>query len=527
VTSANPLSGAHLSPAARITLALVLLAGAAWILLATSLNGIGFTADSASYVAAARSLVRGAGWLDYGGGSYLTHPPGLPVFLAVPALVGVDPAVGARWLNALCFGAVLLLTAYWLLTRLRSRALAAVGIAAVFFSQPLLLVSSIAWSEIPFILLTLAALLVAEGYRAGGGTGSVAAFGVLAGLAFATRYAGAPLLLLGGILVLARPGPWLPRVRDAALFSVLALAPVVLWLARNWSLEHTLFGSRHPAPGGLSGALATTGQVAGAWFVPFSGAPGLHPLAWAGGIAAMALVVAGLWGARRAGERAGWGAALPMAAFALLYLAFMVGIKARVGTMEGRYLYPAIVPLVLVLLFAADRAVAGAVAVRLPPRAFAGAVAAALALWLGAYPVPLAVSFASDMVHYGVPEYGTVFWQRRDVVAELRKPVPEGLYLSNAPDLVYWMTGRPARFLPDAADLGRPEGADRLRRRVGDAFTRGDRVFVIWFRMTKRDNRANPADLARVVPVRRLWNAPDGSGAFYRIDPPAAQPPAP
>jgi hypothetical protein len=512
------------------------LAGVGTALSVTLRHGVGYTADSADYVAAARGLVAGEGITGAGGGLFLTHPPGVPLLLALPAALGLDPAAAFAWMNALAFGATLLVAGWWLFAHLRSPALAGVGLLAVALAQPLLLVACVAWSEAPFIALTVAALAVAGRYLEVPRAGPLAAFGLLAGLAFLTRYAGAPLVILGGLLVLARPGPWGRRLGHAAIFGALGSVPVLAWLGRNWLVGGTLFGPREAAPGGLADALGRTGQVVGRWFWPFPGAPGLPALSVAAGAVAVGLALVALWRGRAGAERGGpgnggegaaWIPALPWAGYALLYALFIVVVKARIGEMEGRFLFPLLVPLYLLLFFAADRALARAAPGLAHPRAWGAALAAAAGLWLAAYPAPVGASLVRDMARLGVPEFGTVFWQQRAVVRRLAEPLPDGLYLSNAPEIVYWNGGRRAAPVPRRAALASPEGIQSLRDRVAAAAPRGG-AWVVWFRMPKRAELATPRDLARVVTLALVWRAPDGTGAIFRVlspDPPAVPPP--
>jgi len=529
-TSPPPLSVRRAVPA------LAGLAGMAAVLSVTLRHGVGYTADSADYVAAARGLGAGEGLTSVSGGLYLTHPPGIPLLLALPAALGLDPAAAFAWLDALAFGVTLGVVGGWLFKHLRDPALAGVGLLAVALSQPLLLVACVAWSEAPFIALTVAALAVAGRYLEAPRAGPLAAFGLLAGLAFLTRYAGAPLVLLGGLLVLARPGPWGRRLGHAAAFGALGGLPVLAWLGRNQLVAGTLFGSREAATGGLADAVGRTGRVVGMWFWPFPGAPGLPAVSVAAGLAALCLVLAALWrgraGAAREGTKAGgqgaaaWAPALPWAGFALVYAVFIVAAKSRIGEMEGRYLFPLVAPLYLLGVFAADRALARAALGLSRPRAWGAALAVALGVWLAAYPAPLGLSLVRDMSRFGVPEFGTVFWQARAVVRRLAEPLPDGLYLSNAPEVVYWNGGRRASPVPPRAALAAPAGAEALRSRVAAAAPQGG-AWVVWFRMPKRQDLANPGDLARVVTLAPVWTAPDGSGAIFRALPPGAAAPPP
>ena len=84
---------------------LSLLAGTA-VLAATMRYGPGVSPDSAMYVAAARSLLDGAGFVGYDGLPVAFWPPLYPAVLAAFGALGPDVVAVARWLGALVFGLV-------------------------------------------------------------------------------------------------------------------------------------------------------------------------------------------------------------------------------------------------------------------------------------------------------------------------------------------------------------------------------------------------------------------------------------
>src|SRR3990172_3099143 len=100
----------------RFWLALVALCGGAIILLLVVTRwGIGLSPDSAIYIAGARSLLEGHGIsFPLGAGRWqpiTAWPPFYSIVLAVLGLPGVDPWIGARFLNAVLLGANAILTA--------------------------------------------------------------------------------------------------------------------------------------------------------------------------------------------------------------------------------------------------------------------------------------------------------------------------------------------------------------------------------------------------------------------------------
>jgi 4-amino-4-deoxy-L-arabinose transferase-like glycosyltransferase len=535
--------------------ALVALAGIG-AALAASRQGVAVTPDSAAYVAAARSFAAGHGWITYDGSPLVVHPPGLATVLGLIALAGLDPAVGIRWLDALAFGGTLYLAAAWLLTRLRSLPLALAGALVPLCSPPLLIVAAAAWSEILFIFLVTAALTAGERHAATGRRGMLAAFAALTAFALATRYAGAPLVAVGAVLVALYPeGGWGRRLGRAAAFTAVAVLPVALWLARNLAVAGTALGARVPGSGDLGGVAAEMGRLVTAWFVPpapFPGpggltAPVVAALAWG---ALVLLGGAGCWigwrtgrgGAGRTALAPVWAPVWAQAGFAAAYAVFVVAAKARIGEMEARFSFPLIVPLFLALLWALDRAAdqVGAGARRrlergparlgsraVPPGLPAAAAAALVAVWLAAYPARAAYFTLVSAARHGFPPYATEAWRGRDVVRELPRALPPGRVLSNAPHLVYWHAAREAGFLPRRGDLADPAARAAFLDGVGRRLGGPEPLFLVLFRIP--GDRASWGDLAPLLDLRPWWVAPDRSGAVLRVVGPAppARTPAP
>ena len=152
--------------------------------------------DSVSYLSTAAHLRSGQGFTEFTGQPLTVFGPVLPMLLAAGGrsllwarLVGATAVAGSTWLMFVLLGR-------------RVRPLAAVLAAVAFgLSQGLIRVGSTVWSETPFILIALTALVVLTAEPL---SERRAAFGgLLCGLGFLTRYAGVGLIITGACVVVS------------------------------------------------------------------------------------------------------------------------------------------------------------------------------------------------------------------------------------------------------------------------------------------------------------------------------------
>ncbi len=213
---ANPLRAlpAHLRPD-RFTLLTAAIAalGAALVLGRVLPFGVLVNSDSAHYIAAARSLLSGEGFLRFEGSPFSTWPPLYPLLLAAASLGTFDPVAVAGPLNAILFGLTVFVVGRYLQQRLASRLLAAWGCLATALAVPLLEWSSYAASEPLFILLAILALVQTDRFLADGRHRTLVWAAAFSALAWQTRYVGGAVPAFCGLLLLFFPpagvrAPW-------------------------------------------------------------------------------------------------------------------------------------------------------------------------------------------------------------------------------------------------------------------------------------------------------------------------------
>ena len=410
--------------------------GAALVLAREATYGVMLAHDSITYVAAARNLLSGEGLLLHNGRFYVVQPPLYPLLLAAASLGILDPYDVAGPVNAAVFGLTTFVVGQYLRTRLESRFLAVWASLAVALSVPMAELSSWALSGAAFILLATLALVQTDRFLAGGRTRSLVLAAVFTAMACQTRYIGAALAVLVGLLLLfsGRGGASLPRrAGRAAVFSLVVAAPMGLWLLRNYLLTGTLTGDRLPSGytlptllGEMFGRLLHGGllYLDPPWVRWLSlAALALAAMALAAAVLA-ALAAAALGHVSARGRRApsDWRPFHVFGGFGLAYLAalFSIMLWVDVLSVQSRFLVPLYVPFLVAAVFALDRLLArgrqGTLpgSVGRPPRS--GAVGARAGGARGVLAVVLAAALS--------------LWTLGQVVANVR-----AIGRANAPDL--------------------------------------------------------------------------------------------
>ncbi len=323
--------------------------------------GPGLAGDSLQYVAAARSLAAGEGFVNGRGSVYATYPPLYPLAAAaVERLTGLDSWLVVGPLNALLFGLTAFVAGRYLRRRLESRFLAAWGCAAIALSPPLTDAASWALSESLFVLLTVLALIEAEEFLRAGGRRRLLAAAAWSSAVWLTRYIGVAAPFFVGLLVLLRKGvPLRRKVWEGAAFALAAGLLPALWMLRNYLLVGEFGGKRAMYDVSLRSVLRGAGGVLGDW---------THfelPAA----VGAGAVLAAACWGAlrpraadggRAAADGGGFAAGRSVAVwggFALAYgVLFVAAAWAGYSDPEvrPRYVTPLYAPLLLAGAFALD-----------------------------------------------------------------------------------------------------------------------------------------------------------------------------
>ncbi|MEY2581355.1 MAG: hypothetical protein QOE09_1204 [Ilumatobacteraceae bacterium] len=215
--------------------------------------------DSITYLSAAQHVRSGHGLTDFTGKPLAVFGPVYPLLLAP----------GGRWLawatvvGAASIAAATALVSLLLLRRVRPF-FALAGALAFGASQGFVRMASVVWSEAPYAAIALAMLVVLKRNTT---TRTAAIAGLLAGLGFLTRYAGAGLMVSGAAIVAAsawrtedRNGDKRALIKRLAVFSGAAVGVITLWVVRNLIETGQPLGPRFE--GGANEPLSRTVRLA-------------------------------------------------------------------------------------------------------------------------------------------------------------------------------------------------------------------------------------------------------------------------
>ncbi len=459
-------------PNSRFPLPLVALSllGIALVLYQTRF-GPGASGDSTSYLMGAENIRLGNGYARYSGGYEIKpitgFPPLFSAVLAMVGLLGVEGSTAARMVNAALFGANILMVGGLIWAYTDSGVAALLGSLTYLSADTQFELHSWVMSEPLYVLLALAAIWALARHLSSPRPRWfwLLAAAALSALASLTRLVG-PAIVAAGIIVILVMGAagWRRRFGAAIAYGALSLIPLVVWLQRNRLVAGTAVNREigfHPMdPQLVRHFLAEISS----WFVPHevplpTGArAGLAILIAAGLLGAFAFLAARSWfkpGHGRLQLTGPSDARLPalpwiLAAYigcnlAIVYLNSTFFDAGTTLAAPERYLapvYAALVPLGVMAGVAVWRAVGRR------PLLLTAAIGYLLAL--GAFQAATVAETIRDPLPYLGYTGRRITWS--EVVERLEQLPREVPIVSNNPEMIYILIGRPAYVRPISYD---------------------------------------------------------------------------
>ena len=468
--------------------------GAGFVLLRGAAYGAGLYYDSMFYMSFNESLMAKFG-----------HPPLYSALLAVASLFsGLDPHAAAGPLNALLFGLTIFVAGHWLRRRIASRQLALWGCLAVAFALPLTRLMSWLLSESAFILFVTLTLFYIDRYLCEGKRAALIWAALFTALACLTRNIGLILVITLLPFLLFQPGaPLLEKVKRGAVFALIAIMPISLWMLRNLLLAGFPFGTANP-PWGNSTLHRTLNVLLielAEWILP--NPPADEGQWYAVALGATALGIAGLFALAAAIGFAfirtyrkpelwrRWSSFCLPGGFALVYLISIIIVskfwKLDIGWTNRRFWAPAYIPLLFALVFLLDRLLiwvrsrpwAGSAVIGTLARVGPAVLGVLLFIWLG-YNVGLnwlAVTRDNDVQakHFD-KGYAAPAWRDNNVIHFIREAQLEGAIIANRNVSVYFHTD-PAKI---HAVHPLPGRMDKLKQKIEQVAAVDDTYLVVF-----------------------------------------------
>jgi hypothetical protein len=505
-----------------VALGALAVCGAALLLYATQIYGIGVSVDSIYYISAAQNIMLGKGAVSAWGVPLVGLAPLYSVFLgAVGYVVRLDPLLLARYLNALLFGLTVYVGGRIAFQFLKHSGWALLATIAILFSRALLYADIFALSEPLFIFLIVLAIFFIKQYldaqqssRAEGSsistipdrdalslsltirndwrwiwqqfwntrnTGWLIAAAVAIGLACLTRYIGIIFVAWGLMLILfLNSAPRNTKIIHSVLFLGITLLPLGLWLVRNYFVSNTFVGGRYTSIFTLEQNVGFTFDTILFWFLPQA----ILTRGWV--LLLVGLGIGAIVPFAIAKDSTRWKQFLrdmtPLLLFLVLYLGLLLysATATAIDKIGNRFLAPVFVPLIIVLIGLVQTC-AASYAQRFPRAVWvAGALVLALLL---SHPIRDTVFYAMR-IHNDGEQYGSRVWQTSPTTAYLRsQPLPSDCRIeTNTPEGIYILANILARHGPIKGRYNSPElvnaSVEQLR---GKWIEPGDRVCLIWF----------------------------------------------
>lgn len=420
-------------------------------------SGAGISLDSVVYIRAGESVFHGSGFpLD------MAEPPLFPLSIAALMHLGVSGEQAARLVPIVCF-ALMVFPLFILGKNMNNGFTGCVACLMSAIFTPLLYVTSFAWSEMLYILLSVLAIMFLTKFARSRESRTATLFlaGFFAALAFLTRYMGITLLFTGLIVIAIKSRSQLRKMAcQAFLFGLIPCLLIAPWLYRNIIVTSHLLGANSAgqtkATEGLLQNLKTAAETIRMDFFgeQFGGPlPRWLPYLFMV-VAVVSLVLLGLYAAKRQPASkvlSGW---LSRNHVAILYVFVYLG--AVVVARSVRYFDPLTTRLVspaypFLILLAVSFLIYASRRIEVPPlrATFLSATAIVIVLFL----LLQASSFLGFYVtaRYGLG-YNDPAWRNGEGIAWVAGNVHDEVVIySDSADAVGFRLKRPCRYLPYSA----------------------------------------------------------------------------
>jgi hypothetical protein len=476
--------------------------GTGIILFATSRYGAGTSPDSVVYIASARHLADGTGFITYKNSPLLEQPPLYPTILAVSDYTfGVDPLSSANFINAIFFGLNLYISGL-LFHRNVSPLLVLVGMLALLVSVPLISVSLMAWSESLFVFFVTLSIFALSIYRERKDIQSLSFLSLSMALACLTRYIGVVFVLTGLISILVIQHTYLKtKLLHAITFLSVSVLPVSIWMGRNYLLSKTLFGPRPPSLFSLSDNIRFTFDAILSWYLPGRIIDSRPLLMLIGLMVGFLLGVILTWTKPQITTllKQNRPVAIPMVFIILSYMGFLIisSTITEYDSIGDRLLSPIAVPITLLLLIAVESLYKQLKKnISMKPAVSFLMVGTILLL---VYPARATILNITGQFNEGEGYTGAA-WKKSQTIQYMREHnLSNCTIYSNGDDVIYLLLDVDVKFIPSKSS-GAKVIADISS--LKSKFPEENKACLVWFnRLSWREYLFTPDELMSVTNI--------------------------
>jgi hypothetical protein len=438
---------------------LLILGGIAGLSIVTQ-SGIGASPDSVAYIGAAKNLLDGHGLsLPYGepdNPAMTHHAPLYPLLLALSGSGGWKIMDAAKWINIILF-IINIGIVFFILRSISSNFwLPMAGCTLILASPAMIQIHAMAWTEPLFISLSTLGLYVLSRYLGNGRRMPLVMSGILLGLAFLTRYAGAVLIATGMVVIILLGRKSLrQKLLDVLVFGGFTSLPMILWMARNKIVTKTATNREflfHPL--GKAQLMEMLGTFSG-WVLIPERIPALVRgiLLIALSIAVIWIIYVNIWNAlinKKYKDLANELRSIPpivnvFVIYIISYIGFLVFSVTFIDAntpFDERILSPVYNAGVILIVYTLDRLL------KSPKtnQAIKITLVALLSIAVAIYIVN-AAGFINTYQSSGLG-FNSVYWREAEILQATKNLPADITIYTNVPEVVYLYTGRSALRLP-------------------------------------------------------------------------------
>ncbi len=475
-------------------------AGFAIIIAFTWYGGIGISPDSVVYTTAAEHLKSAGKFTDFTQSPVINFPFFYPLFLnLVTWITTLKPLVFGPYLDAFLFASVIYIAGSMMEQfEYRSKWYKAAVLSCMVLSPGLLEDYSMLWSETLFIVFLLFFMRAMHLYFQTHSRKALITAAVITSVACITRYVGITIIATAGLLILFDGElSFRKRVADLFLFSFISPIFFIINLARNYLVSGTFTGHRERSVTPFIQNVHDTGSAFSDW-LPF-----LHGHYTQATWVAIIILAGLLFIFARQMQKGNLSAYVTIsAAFSLVYIFFMIlaASFSRFEELNSRFMSPAFIP----LLWCASYWL-----VPLPEQSRSTRkwwVIAGVVIFICFQYNQISDDYETwdDVKDDGISGYTEDDWKYSDTVQFIEEdslPFKKNYAIySDAPDAVYFFTGRTAQYLPH-----------RESKIEMQQFEKDPHCYLVWFTDETDPDLIQLNFITRTKKMKLLKQFSDGS----------------